>query len=69
MTISSDFELLSDSMGAPGTPSGNYIGMMRHNVSTIAGALGGVPTDFDSPLPAVAPEESAPEKTAPEMAQ
>ncbi|TWU60421.1 Periplasmic zinc-binding protein TroA precursor [Rubripirellula tenax] len=45
-TVSSDWELLSDSMGATGSPTGNYIGMMRHNFSTIATALGGsVPTD------------------------
>ncbi len=32
-------ELFSDAMGNPGTPEGNYIGMVRHNVDTIVGAL------------------------------
>lgn len=32
-------ELFSDAMGADGTPQGTYIGMVRHNVSTIVGAL------------------------------
>lgn len=32
-------ELFSDAMGPEGTPTGNYIGMVRHNVETIVGAL------------------------------
>lgn len=32
-------ELFSDAMGQAGTPSGNYIGMVRHNVDTIVKAL------------------------------
>jgi manganese/zinc/iron transport system substrate-binding protein len=32
-------ELFSDSMGAAGTPEGTYLGMVRHNVETIVGAL------------------------------
>lgn len=32
-------ELFSDSMGAPGTPEGTYIGMVRHNIDTIVDAL------------------------------
>ena len=32
--------LYSDSLDEPGEPAGSYIGMMRHNVSAIAGALG-----------------------------
>lgn len=32
-------ELYSDAMGAQGTPEGTYIGMVRHNVSTIVEAL------------------------------
>ncbi len=32
-------EIFSDAMGNPGTPEGNYIGMVRHNVNTIVGAL------------------------------
>ena len=32
-------ELFSDAMGNPGTPEGNYIGMVRHNVNTIVNAL------------------------------
>jgi manganese/zinc/iron transport system substrate-binding protein len=31
--------LYSDAMGEAGTPDGTYIGMIRHNVETIAGAL------------------------------
>lgn len=33
--------LYSDAMGAPGTDEGTYIGMMMHNIKTIAEALGG----------------------------
>jgi len=32
-------ELFSDAMGEDGSPEGNYIGMVRHNVNTIVGAL------------------------------
>lgn len=32
-------ELFSDSLGAPDTPEGTYIGMVRHNVETIVTAL------------------------------
>ncbi len=35
-------ELFSDALGTAGTPEGTYIGMVRHNVSTIVRALGGV---------------------------
>lgn len=31
--------LYSDAMGAPNTPEGTYIGMVRHNVTTIVNAL------------------------------
>ena len=31
--------LFSDAMGAPGTPEGTYIGMMRHNMNTIVNML------------------------------
>ena len=31
--------LFSDAMGEPGTPEGTYVGMVRHNVNTIAEAL------------------------------
>jgi manganese/zinc/iron transport system substrate-binding protein len=34
-------ELFSDAMGAPGTYEGTYIGMIDHNASTVAAALGG----------------------------
>jgi manganese/zinc/iron transport system substrate-binding protein len=34
-------ELFSDAMGKPGTYEGTYIGMIDHNVTTIAQALGG----------------------------
>lgn len=32
-------QLFSDAMGDPGTPEGTYIGMVRHNIDTIVGAL------------------------------
>ncbi len=32
-------ELFSDAMGDPGTPEGDYIGMVTHNIETIANAL------------------------------
>jgi len=35
-------ELFSDALGTAGTPEGTYIGMVKHNVSTIVHALGGV---------------------------
>ncbi len=41
LDVSSDSTLLSDSMGADGTPEGTYVGMMRYNFRTIAEALGG----------------------------
>jgi manganese/zinc/iron transport system substrate-binding protein len=34
-------ELFSDAMGKPGTYEGTYLGMIDHNVTTIARALGG----------------------------
>lgn len=34
-------ELFSDAMGSPGTYEGTYIGMIDHNATTIARALGG----------------------------
>ncbi len=38
-------ELFSDAMGEPGSYEGTYVGMIDHNVSVIAGALGAdVPT-------------------------
>ena len=36
-------ELYSDAMGQPGTPAGTYVGMIEHNMNTIAAALGGEP--------------------------
>jgi manganese/zinc/iron transport system substrate-binding protein len=32
-------QLFSDAMGTDGTPEGTYIGMVKHNVNTIVGAL------------------------------
>lgn len=32
-------ELFADAMGAPGTPEATYLGMMRHNLTTIVAAL------------------------------
>jgi len=34
-------EIFSDAMGDAGTPEGTYIGMVRHNIDTIAAALRG----------------------------
>jgi manganese/zinc/iron transport system substrate-binding protein len=34
-------ELFSDAMGADGTYEGTYVGMIDHNATTIARALGG----------------------------
>jgi manganese/zinc/iron transport system substrate-binding protein len=34
-------ELFSDAPGDPGTPEGEYIGMVRHNIDTIVMALRG----------------------------
>ena len=31
--------LFSDAMGNPGTPQGTYVGMVRHNIDTVVGAL------------------------------
>lgn len=36
-------QLYSDAMGSPNTPDGTYIGMVRHNIDTIVGALLGDP--------------------------
>lgn len=38
-SVSIGGELFSDAMGALGTPEGNYLGMVKHNVDTIVGAL------------------------------
>lgn len=38
-------QLFSDAMGAPGSYEGTYLGMIDHNVTTIARALGGSPPD------------------------
>ncbi len=50
-------ELFSDALGSPGTPEGTYLGMVRHNVSTIRSALSGSdryePTQRGPALPAV----------------
>ncbi|WP_245838341.1 metal ABC transporter solute-binding protein, Zn/Mn family [Niveispirillum lacus] len=44
-TVAIGGSLYSDAMGAPGTYEGTYVGMIDHNVTTIAQALGGtVPT-------------------------
>ncbi len=39
-------ELYSDAMGIEGTYEGTYVGMLDHNITTIAKALGGNPPDF-----------------------
>jgi manganese/zinc/iron transport system substrate-binding protein len=40
-TVAIGGALFSDAMGAPGTYEGTYVGMIDHNVTTIARALGG----------------------------
>ncbi len=40
-TVTIGGELYSDAMGAPGTYEGTWLGMIDHNVTTIARALGG----------------------------
>ncbi len=45
-------ELFSDAMGAPGTPEGTYIGMLRANTATIVQALGGTPAPWPEALSA-----------------
>lgn len=39
-TVKIGGELFSDAMGEPGTYEGTYVGMIDHNVTVIAGALG-----------------------------
>ncbi len=34
-------QLFSDAMGSAGTPEGNYLGMVRHNIDTLVKALSG----------------------------
>lgn len=51
LEVSSDSTLLSDSMGADHTPEGTYIGMMQHNIRTIAQALGGKVITADAAEP------------------
>ncbi len=48
--------LFSDAMGAPGTYEGTYLGMIDHNATTIARALGGTapPRGMQGKLSAVA---------------
>ncbi|MGF7207564.1 manganese/zinc/iron transport system substrate-binding protein [Skermanella aerolata] len=48
--------LYSDAMGTPGTYEGTYVGMIDHNVTTIAQALGGNPPaqGFEGRLAALA---------------
>lgn len=42
-TITIGGNLFSDAMGEPGTYEGTYIGMIDHNITVIARALGGTP--------------------------
>ncbi len=54
-TVEVGGELFSDAMGAPGSYEGTYIGMLDHNATIIARALGGVAPEkglrgqFDAP--------------------
>jgi manganese/zinc/iron transport system substrate-binding protein len=54
-TVEIGGELYSDAMGQSGTYEGTYIGMIDHNVSTIARALGGTvpPRGMDDRLAAL----------------
>jgi len=38
-SVANGGQLFSDAMGSEGTPEGNYIGMVRHNIDTIVKAL------------------------------
>lgn len=53
-------ELFSDAMGQPGTYRGTYVGMLDHNVTTVARALGGDVPDrgFQGLLTPAAPAPS-----------
>ncbi len=42
-TVEIGGQLYSDAMGNPGTPDGTFVGMVRHNIDTIVGALLGKP--------------------------
>lgn len=44
-TVQIGGELFSDAMGADGTYEGTYLGMIDHNVTVIANALGGQPPE------------------------
>ena len=59
-------ELFSDAMGLAGTYEGTYIGMIDHNVTTIARALGGDVPDggFRAASGASAPAPQPPPETA-----
>lgn len=51
-------ELFSDAMGPDNTPEGTYVGMVRHNISTIVAALAPpttTPANNNTPTPAPAP--------------
>jgi manganese/zinc/iron transport system substrate-binding protein len=51
--------LYSDAMGPPGSYEGTYIGMIDHNITTIARALGAEPTGFSRWMSARAEESAA----------
>jgi len=52
-------ELFSDAMGQAGTKEGTYLGMIEHNVNTIASALGGKVPDDGFHYQAEAPNPNA----------
>ncbi|MBL0926487.1 MAG: zinc ABC transporter substrate-binding protein [Phycisphaerales bacterium] len=56
--------LFSDAMGAPGTYEGTYIGMIDHNVTTIARALGGRAPERGMSGRLATPESTAPSGSA-----
>ena len=58
-------KLYSDAMGAPGTYTGTYVGMMDHNATTITRALGGTApeTGKNGKLSPQAGAQEVPERT------
>ncbi len=58
MNVSSDSTLYSDSLGSATSDAGTYVGMIRHNVQTVATALGGQVLPYE-PKPATKPEPAS----------
>ena len=59
MNVSSDSTLYSDSLGNETSDAGTYVGMIRHNVRTMATALGGQVLPYEpEPAPAIANDDA-----------